>query len=147
MNPILRNILAVIAGIIVGSLVNMAIAYLGPTLIPPPEGADILTMEGLRASMGIFEPKHFLTPFLAHALGTLAGAFVAAKLGITRKALLALIVGIFFLAGGIAMVVQLPSPLWFTLLDLVVAYIPMSLLGTALAKSRTSTIESNVLQS
>ena len=41
------------------------------SLIPPPEGADVTTLEGLKTSMHLFQPKHFLMPFLAHALGTL----------------------------------------------------------------------------
>lgn len=35
MNPILRNILAVVAGIIAGSAVNMGIIMLSSSIIPP----------------------------------------------------------------------------------------------------------------
>ncbi|TGL88194.1 hypothetical protein EHQ68_10195 [Leptospira congkakensis] len=42
-------------------------------IILPPKGADVTTMEGLKASIHLFEPEHFLFPFLAHALGTLVG--------------------------------------------------------------------------
>lgn len=80
MHPILRNILAVVAGLIGGSLVNMGIIAISGSLIPPPVDADVTTMEGLKATMHLFEPKHFLMPFLAHALGTLAGAYTAARL-------------------------------------------------------------------
>ena len=37
------------------------------------------TAQGIRAALPKLEPRHFLFPFLAHALGTLAGAFSAAK--------------------------------------------------------------------
>ena len=77
MNPIIRNVLAVIAGLIVGSIVNMGIIAISGSIIPPPEGADVTTMEGLKATMHLFEPRHFIFPFLAHALGTLAGAIIA----------------------------------------------------------------------
>ena len=77
MNPILRNTLAVIGGFVVGSVVNMVIVNTGPIVIPLPEGADVSTMEGLRESMKLFTPVNFICPFLAHALGTLIGAFVA----------------------------------------------------------------------
>ena len=69
----LRNILGFVAGLIVGGIVNMALINFGPMVIPPPAGADITTMEGLQAAMPLFEPKHFVFPFLAHALGTLVG--------------------------------------------------------------------------
>ncbi len=133
MNPILRNILAAIAGIVVGSAVNMGIITLGGMVIPPPAGADVTTMEGLKASMHLFELKHFLAPFLAHALGTLAGAILAAFLSANNAQKFALGIGVFFLLGGIANVMMLPSPLWFTLLDLLGAYIPMGFLGAKLA--------------
>ena len=41
--------------------------------------------------------------------------------------------GATFLIGGIAAVAMLPSPLWFTGLDLVFAYLPMAWLGYRLA--------------
>ena len=37
MNPTLKNILAIIAGIIIGSLVNMGIIMVSSLIIPPPE--------------------------------------------------------------------------------------------------------------
>jgi len=129
MNPILKNILAVVAGAVIGSIVNMSIITWSGSVIPPPEGADVTTMEGLKASMHLFQPKHFLMPFLAHALGTLVGAFIAARIAANKHFRFALIIGFIFLAGGIANVMMLPSPLWFTMLDLVVAYIPMAYLG------------------
>ena len=133
MNPILRNILAIIAGIIVGSIVNITLVNLGPVIIPPPEGADITTMEGLKASMELFGPMNFLFPWLGHAIGTLVGALIAAKIAASRKLVLAMVIGVVFLIGGIMMVVQLPSPMWFNVLDIVGAYLPMAWIGYKLA--------------
>lgn len=134
MHPILRNILAVVAGIVVGSIVNMALISVSGTIIPPPNGADVTTTEGLQATMHLFEPKHFLFPFLAHALGTFAGAFLAASIAASHKFKFAMAIGVFFLAGGIASVFMLPSPVWFTVLDLMVAYLPMAFAGYALSR-------------
>jgi|SRR5687768_5639868 len=137
MSPILRNFLAVVAGLIIGSVVNMGIISISGVLIPPPAGADVTTQEGLKATMHLFEPKHFIFPFLAHALGTFAGALVTAFIAVNNKIRLALIIGFFFLAGGIASVFMLPSPTWFTVLDLVVAYIPMAYLAGKIAQGRS----------
>ncbi len=133
MKRVFRLILAVIAGLVVGSLVNMALVMLSAHVIPPPAGVDTATTEGLKAAMPLFEPKHFLFPFLAHAVGTLVGAFIAtlATPGRTRGPAWA--VGAFFLIGGIAAVAMLPSPLWFSGVDLVFAYLPMAWLGHRLA--------------
>mgnify|MGYP003630717997 FL=1 len=134
MNPIVKNILAVVAGLIIGSVVNMLIIMVSGSIIPPPEGGDITTMEGLKATMHLFEPQNFIFPFLAHALGTLVGAFVAAKIAAFKKMLMALIVGLFFLIGGTINIVLLGGPMWFTALDIIVAYMPMAYLGFLLAK-------------
>ena len=136
MNPILRNILAVIAGIVVGSVVNMSLITVSGYIIPPPEGTDLSTQEGLIAAMPFFEPKHFIFPFLAHALGTLVGTFFASLLAATHKMKFAFAIGFFFLLGGIASVIMLPSPTWFTALDLGVAYLPMAYFGGKLANRR-----------
>jgi hypothetical protein len=136
MNPIIRNILAVVAGIIIGSIVNMAIITVSGSIIPPPEGADLTTLEGLKASFHLMEPKHFIFPFLAHALGTLVGAYLATVIAATHKLKFALTIGIVFLVGGIINIFMLPSPIWFTLLDLGFAYIPMGYIGWKLVSKK-----------
>ena len=129
MNSTLKNILAVIAGLILGSTVNMGLIMLSGYIIPPPGGADVTTMEGLQESIHLFEAKHFIFPFLAHALGTFFGAFIASLIAANHKMKMALIIGVFFLIGGITNIIMLPSPAWFTILDLVGAYMPMAWLG------------------
>ncbi len=129
MATLVRNVLAVVAGIVVGSVVNMALVTLGPSLVPPPAGVDMTTAEGLARAMPLLEPRHFVMPFLAHALGTLAGALVAYLVAATYKARFAYAIGAVFLAGGIAACFMIPAPAWFMALDLVVAYLPMAWLG------------------
>ena len=136
MHPILRNILAVIAGFIVGSIVNGSLISISGTIIPPPEGTDTSTMEGLQAAIALFEPKHFLFPFLAHALGTFVGAFVSAKIAPKYGLQLAMVIGTIFFIGGLYMVFEVPAPLWFDILDLVVAYLPMAYIGWLFAKKK-----------
>jgi len=136
MPRLLRLILAIVAGFIAGSAVNMGIITLSGSVIPPPPGADVTTMEGLRASMHLFQPKHFLFPFLAHALGTLVGALVATLLGPRGSAAPAITVGVLFFLGGCANVFMLPSPMWFNAVDLVFGYLPFAWLGYRLAAPR-----------
>ena len=134
MNNTLRNILAVIFGIIIGGFVNMGVILISGSIIATPEGSDTTTMEGLIDSMHLFKPRHFIMPFLSHAIGTLTGAFIAAKFSTSKKLLSAIVVGVFFIFGGITNVFILPSPVWFSMIDVVAAYIPMAYLGARLAK-------------
>jgi len=129
MNPIIRNILAVLAGLLVGGIVNMGIIQISGSIIPPPEGIDITSSEGIKAGMEFLQPKHFIMPFLAHALGTLVGAFLAALIAANHKMKFALAIGFSFLIGGIMMVFMVPGPIWFVIVDLLLAYIPMAYLG------------------
>src|SRR5687767_6100701 len=136
MPPILRNILAVIAGVIVGSVVNMGLVLVGPHVIPAPEGVNVMDAESVKANVHLFQPKHFVFPFLAHALGTLAGALVAAFIAVSHKMKFALGLGAWFLIGGIVASLMIPAPTWFIALDLIAAYIPMAWLGGLLATRR-----------
>jgi hypothetical protein len=132
MNPIFKNTLAVIIGLFVGSVANMSIILMSSSVIPPPHGADVTTIEGLKATMHLFEPKHFIFPFLAHAIGTFAGAATTALIAANNKTRLALAIGAFFLLGGIVNVCTLPSPIWYNIIDLVFAYIPTAYLAKKL---------------
>ena len=133
MHPYLRNFLAILAGLLIGSAVNMLLVNLGHRMFPLPNGLNSQNEPEFKEAFKYFEPRHFLMPFLAHALGTLVGAFVAAKIAASHKLLFALLIGGVFLVGGILMVRMVPSPLWFTFLDLMVAYLPMAYLGGLLA--------------
>ena len=137
MKVIVRNGLAVLTGLIVGSAVNMGLIILGPSIIPPPDGVDVTNMESLKASMHLFEGRHFIFPFLAHALGTLSGAVIASLLAASRRTALAFGVGGAFLLGGISNLFMLPSPVWFAVLDIVAAYIPMAWLADRLVNRST----------
>jgi len=137
MHPIVRNILAVVAGIITGTVFNLAVVAIGSRLIPPPAGLNTSDMESYNQSMLLLGPEHLLFPFLAHALGTLLGAFVAAKIAASHHMKLALGVGVWFLIGGSIMVYILPNaPLWFSVTDLLLAYIPMAYIGGKLGSKR-----------
>lgn len=131
----LRNALAIVGGIVIGSAVNAALITLSPSLIPPPSGVDVNSPESLSSSMHLFEPRHFLMPFLAHALGTLAGAFASYLIAVTYKIRMAYVVGALFLCAGIAASFMIPAPAWFIALDLLAAYIPMAWLGIRIGKA------------
>ena len=70
---------------------------------------------------------------MAHAFGTLVGAFLTALIAKTYRKALALIIGLTFLIGGIMMINLVPSPIWFSITDVVFAYVPMALLGYKIA--------------
>jgi hypothetical protein len=125
----LKNILMTVCGAVTGGTVNMALVILGGMVVTPPTGVDLTTAEGLAAGMPLMQPQHFLFPFLAHAVGTLVGAWIVARFAASRQLQLSMIISALFFAGGFQMVMEFPSPVWFNVTDLVLAYFPMGWLG------------------
>ena len=130
---------AIVAGVVVGSLLNMGTIVLGSSLLPPPAGVDVNDVASINASIEQYSVAQLLVPFVAHALGTLVGAWVAAlvarRVGTVKVA--ASVIALLFLAGGVGAMMMIPAaPLWFDVLDLGLAYLPMAWLGVRLA-SRT----------
>src|SRR5690606_18546422 len=128
MNPVIRNILAVIAGWIGGSAVNMGLIKMGHRLFPIP-GIDLNDMDALASVMPTLDPEFLIFPFLAHALGTFVGAVLAGLIAAAHKMKFSIAIGGLFLLGGLMVNYLLPCPVWFAVIDLVLAYIPMAWLG------------------
>ena len=122
MKTIIKNILVLLGGCVFGSVVNMGLIIAGNQLIPMADG-----MNPMDATM--WDIKYFIFPFLAHAIGTLSGAFIVARYTASHHMILAISIGIFFLLGGISMVFIMPAPVWFIVADLSLAYIPMGWYG------------------
>ena len=138
MKILLRNSAAVLLGFVLGSIVNLALITASPHVIPPPPGVDVSNVASMKASMHLYQAKHFLFPFLAHALGTFAGALVAFLVAGSRRAVFASTLGFLFLAGGITACFLIPAPAWFMALDLLAAYLPMAWLAARLGRRLTA---------
>jgi hypothetical protein len=137
MPNVLRNLLALLAGVVIGGMINGALITLSPSLIPPPPGVDVNDAESLKRSIHLFQPRHYIMPFLAHALGTLAGALAAYLIAATYKAQLAYVIGALFLCGGVAASFMIPARAWYIALDLLVAYLPMAWLAVQIGRRMT----------
>ena len=132
---IVRNILAVIVGLVVGNIINMQLVNLGISVFPL-EGVDPNNIEGTLAdAMPNARFEHFVFPFFAHALGTLVGALVAALIAASYKMKFAYAIGVLFLIGGIMVNYMIPGPIWFTIADIALAYIPMAWIGGKIGMS------------
>ena len=114
----------------------MGIIMISGSIIPLPEGVDPNDIESIRANMHLYQPKHFIFPFIAHALGTLVGAIVMAKYAVGHRELWIGLVGGLFLGGGITAATMIPAPTWFVIIDLVGAYLPMAWVASKLIKPK-----------
>jgi hypothetical protein len=128
MNPIFKNISAVVLGWLVGSIINMGLIQTGHSIFPI-SGIDPNDTEAFAAVMPTLGFEYFIFPFLAHAVGTFAGAIMASMIAANHKMKFALAIGGLFLLGGIIVNYMLPGPTWFAVADIVLAYIPMAWIG------------------
>lgn len=131
---IIRNILAVVIGFLIGNVVNFAVLSAGHALMPPPAGFDGSSMEGVASTIHLLRPIDFIVPFLAHALGPFAGVLSAMFIAASGRKTIAIILGALFLLGGIAANTMIPAPTWYRIVDLVLAYIPMAWLAWKLSR-------------
>lgn len=131
-----KSFLLVCFSLFVGASVNMSLIYVSGSVIPLPPGVDNTTTEGLIASVHLLQAKHYIFPFLAHAMGTLVAALIVSRFNQSKGKLLSLVIAGMFFLGGTIMVFSVPSPVWFSILDLGLAYFPMAMLGWKIAHKR-----------
>lgn len=116
----LRQFLAVIAGIIVGSLGIWLVERIGHSLYPFPADLKPDDIEGFKAYI---ENLPFMGKFiviLGYALGALVSGFVATKVGNNNKPAAAIVCGGIFLFFTIYNMLVLPTPVWFWVLGILV---------------------------
>lgn len=131
-NLFIKRLFPVVLGIFIGGLVNYLIIMLTNSYMP--DGVDTSDIESIKNNIHRYTPFHFMFPFLAHALGTFSAAFFTLKTSKSIPSISAYLIGSIFLIGGTIMVFQLPSPLWFNILDLGFAYMPMAWLAIKLSR-------------
>lgn len=125
---------SIFSGLVVGFIVNMLIIYLGMSIIPIPDGMDVNSSESISAYFHLLKPKHFIFPFLAHSFMTLTGTLVSWKLAPLKQHRTVIILGLIFFILGVSNLFMIPHPIWFAVVDLIFAYLPMTYLGILLAK-------------
>lgn len=108
----LRNVGAVLAGLIVGSILNMALIFANMAVFPPPDGADLNDPTQLAAFLASAPPTVYILPILAHLTQALVGGALAARLGAAQPVTLASIVGGLTALGTLINLVLLSPPLW-----------------------------------
>lgn len=111
----MRTFLGLLAGVVVGMAVVMAVEFLGVTLFSPPGGLDVTDEAALRAAMDTMPTSALAFVVLAWTLGAVAGTFTAAR--ITRS-LLALVAGGLVLAATLFNLASFPHPAWMWVLGL-----------------------------
>ncbi len=140
---IIKGFLAIILGIITGSLVNGGLIFLFNAIFGSPEGMDLFDEKSVIAHADKLTTANYIGTLLAHQLGTLVGAFVAAKIAPVRKMIFAITIGVWFLLCGIYASSLIPAPAWFIITDLVL-YIPLAYMAGKLGAGKNIVTDKNI---
>ena len=123
---ILRRIGAVVLGVILAVAIVQAAELIVHQMYPPPAGYNMRDMNQVKKFVAGLPVTAMVIVLAGWLVATLAGTFVAAKIG--RSFVPGYIVGVFLVAGGIANALMFPQPLWFSVASFVI-YIAMTLIG------------------
>ena len=122
----IRNILAVVVGLIVGMIFNMCVVLLNTTLYPMPEGVTFEDADGTAAYFAELPVTAFLIVIVAHVGQAFFGGLVAAVISRNASMVVAMIVGVLSMIAGIANMMLMPMPAWMWIelpLYLLAAYV------------------------
>src|SRR5690606_4181733 len=112
-DEMLRNIVAVIAGLLVAGAAAMLLEVVVHAIHPPPEDFDLYDRVKLKELMDATPPWVYVAIMLAHLVGTFLGAWLTAAIARGRWQLgLAMIVGFLLMLGGSANMLMIPHPFW-----------------------------------
>ncbi|MGE8533751.1 MAG: hypothetical protein ACN6OJ_04075 [Chryseobacterium sp.] len=116
----LRRILAVVVGLLVGSICITVVEKIGHYLYPPPAEAAAGDMEALKVYINDAPFMALFFIILAYALAAVVSGFTASKISNNGKSTAAVICGIIFLLITIYMMTSLPTPIWFWIVGILV---------------------------
>lgn len=126
----IRNVCAVLAGLIVGMVFNLVVVGVDFILYPMPEGVDFQDTEGVAAYIKSLPLLALLIVLVAHLGQAFFGGWVAAILSRNNPMMVAMIVGGLSLIAGLINMLELSLPAWMWIempLYLVVAWIAAKL--------------------
>lgn len=127
-----RTLLAVIGGLVAMVACVAAVELLSAWLYPPPPGVDYHDPAQLRAAMPTIPWQAKALVILAWTLGSLVGAYVAAKIARSMRRAAALAIGCLMMTLVGISLVMIPHPAWMIALGLLLP-LPFALLGRELA--------------
>lgn len=123
----IRSIIAILVGLVVGGLLVFGVESIGQLIYPLPEGIDLTDPEAMKTFAENAPVSAKLIVLLAWFVGPLGGGWLAAWIAQRSPLTHALIIGVFFLLADIFNMISIPSPIWFwvggIVLPLLAAYV------------------------
>lgn len=112
MSPILRNVLAIVAGVVVGLVVITSVQFVNNVIFPPPPGIDLSDPAAMKAAVGSLPAGAFIVLILGYLVGTTAGCWTAGRIAAEGQRRVMRLVALVFVVGGILNFRSIPHPTW-----------------------------------
>lgn len=133
----MRQVLAVLIGIVVCGLVVGLVEMLNLRLYPAPSGMDFHDPVQVAAHVANLPVAALVIVLIAWTLGSWVGGATAARISRHWPRACALVIAVFMVAGVAYNVIVLPHPLWMSVLGLALP-IPAALAGARMAVGRST---------
>lgn len=113
MNPMVRSILAVVAGMLVAFVLIVCVEMIGMRVYPPPTDMDPRNIESIKSAMARIPLGAMLFVLLAYTVGSVAGGWVAARFAPSAGLSHAMFVAALLFGAGLMNLMTVPHPVWF----------------------------------
>ncbi len=132
-NPMLKTVLAVVAGVIAGGAIVFVTEAIGHSLFPPPADLDLSNPADVDRLMASLPAGAFAMVLLGWFLGSFAGAYVAHA--IAKKRAAAWAVAAIFILFTTMNFFMIPHPLWMIVAGILIppisAWLVLRMRGSA----------------
>jgi hypothetical protein len=109
----IRNVLAVVAGVVVAGIVMMACEFANSRLYPFPEGMDVNDIEQVRSFAAAMPLSALVLVAIGWTVGSFAGGFVTTRIAQSVSPGPAQITGLILTALGGVNAWMIQNPAWF----------------------------------
>ncbi len=134
MNPVLRGILAVIAGFVVACAIMIVVESINGHVLYPDlakQAQGVTSREEMKRIFAVAPVGSLLVVLFGWSLGSFTGGLIAKWIGKRPDARHAIIVGALIVLCAIANNLMLPPPAWFWALGVLLP-IPIAMIGARL---------------
>jgi hypothetical protein len=125
----LKNLLSVVAGLMVAFLLIMIVELLSHQIYSLPNNIDANDKEAMKVFMTEIPTGALLMIILAYAIGSFGGGIITSLIASEKRIQLGITTGVVLLILGITNLISIPHPLWFNIASVLV-YIPLAYAGS-----------------
>jgi hypothetical protein len=131
---IVRSIVGVVAGFVIGMIVIFVIQMVNGYLHPLPAGVDPRNFEDFKQIWSTLPTTAFIGLLLSYLFGVFFAAFAAAKIAGRGEVVHGFIISVLYALIGISNFTAFPAPVWVTVGSFVI-YFVAGFLGASFAGS------------